>query len=61
MKPLLSNFLNLILVLSIGIGLGGCVSTRLSVASSSPWQEVELDTEANPLDIYMPILEILVY
>ena len=51
MKPLLSNFLNLILVLSIGIGLGGCVSTRLSVASSSPWQEVELDTEANPLDI----------
>ncbi len=51
MNRLLSNFVNFALILCIGLGLGGCVSTRLAVASSSPWQEVELNTDANPLDI----------
>ena len=31
--------------------MSGCVSTRLPVASSSHWREVDLQTDANPLDI----------
>ena len=39
------------LALSLCFGLGGCVTTRLPVADVSPWQEVQLDSGANPLDI----------
>ena len=51
MNRLFSKILNLILTISIGIFLSGCVATRIPEASSSPWQSIELNTEANPLDI----------
>ncbi len=51
MKRLSSQLVNFFLILCICLGLGGCVSTRLSIASSSPWQQVDLNTQANPLDI----------
>ncbi len=51
MKRFFSNFINLTLILFIGFGLGGCVTTRIPVATSSPWEEVSLATDANPLDI----------
>jgi len=51
MKRLFSLLINFTLITFIGLGLGGCVSTRLTVASSSPWQEVDLNTDSNPLDI----------
>ncbi len=51
MNRLLTYFLNFFLVVCLGLGLGGCVTTRLQVATSSPWLEVELNTQANPLDI----------
>jgi photosystem II stability/assembly factor-like uncharacterized protein len=41
----------LALVLALGLGLGGCVATGLPVAETSPWQPVNLDTTANPLDV----------
>ena len=45
LQPLLS----LLLVISLGLGLGGCVTTGLPLAASSPWQPVELNTRSNPL------------
>ena len=51
MKQLLKPFFNLALVIGIGIGLSGCVTTRLPVASTSPWQAVDLRTASNPLDV----------
>ncbi|MDP7327906.1 MAG: photosynthesis system II assembly factor Ycf48 [Prochlorococcaceae cyanobacterium ETNP7_MAG_30] len=51
MNRLFSQLFNLLLIVAIGIGLGGCVTSRLSVASTSPWQALDLKTEANPLDI----------
>jgi len=51
MKRIFSYFANLFLVIAISFGLGGCVTTRLPVATESPWQEVALNTDANPLDI----------
>ncbi len=43
---------NLILIILISFGLTGCVSTtRMPFTSVSPWQEIKLDQEANPLDI----------
>ncbi len=51
MKHLLSKLINLLLVASIGFVLSGCVSTRLPMANSSPWAEVSLATDANPLDL----------
>ena len=51
MKSFSNSFFNLVAVLFIALGLGGCVSTNLPVATSSPWHEVNLDTDANPLDI----------
>jgi photosystem II stability/assembly factor-like uncharacterized protein len=50
-KRLLSPLLSLLLVLGLGFGLGGCVTTGLPVASSSPWQAVPLDTSSNPLAV----------
>ncbi len=42
---------NLILLVAIAFGLSGCVTTRLPMATASPWQPVELNTQANPLDM----------
>ncbi len=51
MNRVFTTFLNLSLVVCLGLGLGGCVSTTLPMATTSPWSEVSLNTEANPLDI----------
>ena len=51
MKRLSSISLNFVLLVCLALGLGGCVPTTLPAAVTSPWQEVQLDTEANPLDI----------
>ncbi|BEV35560.1 photosynthesis system II assembly factor Ycf48 [Synechococcus sp. M16CYN] len=51
MTRLLSSAINLFLVLMLGVGLGGCVSTRVPTASTSPWQAIDLKTQSNPLDI----------
>ncbi len=51
MNRLFSASFNYLLVAFLVLGLGGCASTRLPFASSSPWKEVELNTQANPLDI----------
>ena len=48
---LLSPLLSLLLVASLGLGLGGCVTTGLPTASASPWQPVALNTRSNPLDV----------
>jgi photosystem II stability/assembly factor-like uncharacterized protein len=50
-RPLLRALIQLLLVLAIGLGLSGCVSTRLASASTSPWQPVALDTSSNALDV----------
>ena len=51
MNRLLSSAANFLLVLVLGVSLSGCVTTRLPVATSSPWQAQNLDTESNPLDV----------
>ena len=51
MKRLLSPLLSLLLVIGLGLGLGGCVTTGLPIASTSPWQAVPLDTGSNPLAV----------
>jgi len=51
MKRLFSNVINLILVFVIGVALSGCTVSNADMRASSPWSPVELDTEANPLDI----------
>jgi photosystem II stability/assembly factor-like uncharacterized protein len=51
MTRFVSSAINLLLVLVLGVSLSGCVTTRLPVASTSPWQALNLDTEANPLDV----------
>jgi photosystem II stability/assembly factor-like uncharacterized protein len=51
MNRLFSYLFNLLLIVAIGLGLSGCVTSRLSVASTSPWQSLDLNTDANPLDI----------
>ncbi len=51
MKRFLSPFFNFFLIVAIGLSLSSCVATRLPVAALSPWQAVDLQTEANPLDI----------
>ncbi len=52
MNRFFNSFLNLILIVVIGFSLSGCVSTtRLPFLAQSPWQEIQLDNDANPLDI----------
>ena len=51
MKRLLHPLFHLLLVACLGLGLGGCVSTRLAAAETSPWQAIDLQTKANPLDV----------
>jgi len=51
LQPLLRFLLSLLLVVGLGFGLSGCVTTGLPVAAASPWQPVALATKANPLDV----------
>ena len=51
MNSLLSSAVNLLLVLVLGVSLSGCVTTHLPMATSSPWQAQNLDTDSNPLDV----------
>ena len=51
MKRFFSYFLNLTLLTFVCIGLSSCTVSNASMASSSPWQKVNLETDANPLDI----------
>ena len=51
MKRLFLNVINLTLVLIVGVALSGCTVSNASMGSSSPWLLIDLDTEANPLDV----------
>ena len=51
MTRLFSSALNLVLVLVLGVSLSGCVTTHLPTAATSPWLALDLDTQANPLDV----------
>ena len=51
MTRLFSSALNLVLVLVLGVSLSGCVTTHLPTAPTSPWLALDLDTQANPLDV----------
>ena len=51
MTRLFSSTLNLVLVLVLGVSLSGCVTTHLPTAATSPWLALDLDTQANPLDV----------
>ena len=51
MNRLLSSAVNLVLALVLGACLSGCVSTRVPIASTSPWQAIDLETQSNPLDV----------
>ena len=48
---LLRPLLGLLLVIGLGFGLSGCVTTGLPMAATSTWQPVALATKANPLDV----------
>jgi photosystem II stability/assembly factor-like uncharacterized protein len=50
-RPLRRALIQMLLVLAVGLGLSGCVSTRLASASTSPWQPVALETSSNALDV----------
>ena len=51
MKRLLHSATQLLLVLVLGVSLSGCVTTHVPTATTSPWQAMDLDTQANPLDV----------
>ncbi len=52
MNRLTNYVLNFLLVCSLGLGLSGCVTTtQLPFASYSPWEEIQLASDDNPLDI----------
>ena len=51
MKRLLNSATQLLLVLVLGVSLSGCVTTHVPTATTSPWQAMDLDTQANPLDV----------
>ena len=51
MKRLLNAATRLLLVLVLGVSLSGCVTTHVPTATTSPWQALDLDTQANPLDV----------
>ena len=51
MTAVLRQLLSLFMVIGLGLGLGGCVTTGLPAASASPWQQVPIATKANPLDV----------
>jgi len=45
------SVLSLLLCIGLTFGLGGCVTTRLPVATTSPWSSQKLGIESNPLDV----------
>jgi photosystem II stability/assembly factor-like uncharacterized protein len=47
----LRGLASLLVAAALGLGLGGCVTTGLPVAETSPWQPVALDTNSNPLAV----------
>tara|TARA_Y100001968_G_C19387658_1_gene733771 strand:- start:3 stop:1022 length:1020 start_codon:yes stop_codon:yes gene_type:complete len=51
MDRLLSVSSKLFFAVFLSFFLSGCVATRLPVAATSPWEAINLDIEANPLDI----------
>tara|TARA_B100000700_G_scaffold72896_1_gene81354 strand:+ start:297 stop:1313 length:1017 start_codon:yes stop_codon:yes gene_type:complete len=51
MKRLFSNVINLTLVFVVGLALSGCTVSNAAMGSSSPWVPLDLDTDANPLDV----------
>ena len=51
LQLLLRPLISLLVVVGLGFGLSGCVTTGLPVAATSPWQPVALATKANPLDV----------
>ena len=52
MNRFINYSINLILILSLGLVLTSCVTTtRLPVEPISPWEEIELANDDNPLDI----------
>ena len=51
MKRLLNTFSQLLLVIVLGVSLSGCVTTHVPTANTSPWQAMDLDSQANPLDV----------
>ena len=51
MNSLIKSLAQLALVVCIGFGLAGCVTTKVPTATTSPWQVIDLNTQANPLDI----------
>ena len=52
MKRLLNSLSQLLLVLVLGVSLSGCVTTHVPTASTSPWQAMDLETQANPCLLY---------
>ncbi|MEI8252108.1 MAG: photosynthesis system II assembly factor Ycf48 [Synechococcus sp. ELA057] len=51
MKRLIAPLLSLLLVVGLGLGLSGCVTTGLPLAAASPWLPVPLETSSNPLAV----------
>ncbi len=51
LRRLLSPLFTLVLVIGLGFGLTGCVTTGLPQAEASPWQPVPLETRSNPLSV----------
>jgi len=51
MKSLFSKFINLTLVFIVGVALSGCTVSNADMGASSPWSQIDLETQANPLDI----------
>ena len=51
LRRLLTPLVSLVLLVAMGLGLAGCVTTGLPLAASSPWQPVALATRSNPLDL----------
>ncbi len=51
MKDMFSITSKLLFAAFLSFFLSGCVATRLPFADNSPWEVINLDTQANPLDI----------
>jgi len=51
LRRLLTPLVSLVLLVAMGLGLSGCVTTGLPLAATSPWEAVPLATRSNPLDV----------